>query len=440
MKIDFNDKTVGGFTYEFVRGLSLEQAGAAEFGECMDTIGRVRNNDFDSWIREWADTADRVAAYAGRALKQDNKIAARKAFMRASNYYRMAAFYAAHTDPRHRALWEHSKDCFHSMIGIMRLPIECVDIPFEGVQLPGYFISAGEGQHPTLIALGGFDSTMEEVYSWIGAAAAEYGWNCLIFEGPGQWAALMNNPGLIFRPDYEKPVGAVVDYLLTRPDVDRNRLALIGYSMGGYLATRGALDPRIKACIPNTLVVDCGAAAREGMKGLMKSQYLLDKTFNLLLKINTPARWSFQHSQWTLGVHNAHEWVEVYQPFTLKGFEDRYRNPMLFLFSEDDISDAAAPSPTIVAGLVDFMLALPCDRYIRLFTRLEGASSHCQIGGLTYAQATIFEWLNHTLGGQPLAATSSPGTEEQFVALFSKYGGKEAGVRAGKLLKSAQIL
>ncbi len=30
-----------------------------------------------------------------------------------------------------------------------------------------------------------------------GLAAAEYGRHCLIFEGPGQWSALKNNPGLV---------------------------------------------------------------------------------------------------------------------------------------------------------------------------------------------------------------------------------------------------
>jgi dienelactone hydrolase len=59
--------------------------------------------------------------------------------------------------------------------------------------------------------------------------------------------ALMTNPGLRFQPDYEKPVSAAVDYLLTRPDVNRDRIAMIGYSAGGYLAPRGAggdLAPR----------------------------------------------------------------------------------------------------------------------------------------------------------------------------------------------------
>jgi pimeloyl-ACP methyl ester carboxylesterase len=360
--------------------------------------------------------------------------------MRASNYYRMAVFYAAYTDPRHGKLWSRSKECFHSMIGLMERPIECVAIPFEGAELPGYFIPAGDGKQPTLIALGGFDSTMEEVYCWLGSVAAEYGWNCLIFEGPGQWGALMNNPGLHFQPDYEKPVGAVVDYLLARSDVDEDRLALIGYSMGGYLAPRGALDQRIKACIANTLVADCGASAKASMKGPMKNPRFMETAFRLMMKVSTPARWSFQHSQWTLGIHSVREWVKAYEHFTIRGLEKNYKNPMMFFFSEDDIVDAAAPSPTIVEGLLDFMLALDCKRFIRLFTREEGASSHCQMGGLPYAHASIFQWLNHVLCGAPLEAGNDPKAAALFVDLFGKHGGKGAAEKAARLLKIARIV
>ena len=85
------------------------------------------------------------------------------------------------------------------MIKLMDNPIEIIEIDFEGAKLPAYFVSGGEGKHPTLMAMGGFDSTLEEVYCWIGTIASEYGWNCLIFEGPGQWGAWKLNPELIFR-------------------------------------------------------------------------------------------------------------------------------------------------------------------------------------------------------------------------------------------------
>lgn len=440
MKLDFDDKTVGGFNFEFVRGLSLQAAGAAEYGECMDTMSRVKNNDFDSWITQWAATADRVCGFAEGEHRAGNRVSAREAFLRAANYYRMAVFYAYYADDRHTGLWRRGKQCFHKMIALMDTPIECLNIDFENARLPAYFVSGGDGERPTLIALGGFDSTMEELYCWIGAVAPAHGWNCLMFEGPGQWGALKTNPGLTFRPDYEKPVGAVVDYLLGRPDVDHNKLAIIGYSMGGYLATRGALDQRIRACIPNSLVVDCGAAARAGMKGLLKNTAFVDAAFKLLMKVNTPARWGFRHSEWTLGIRNAREWVQVYQPYSIKGFPDRYHHPMLFLFSEDDIHDAAAPSADIVIDMLDFMLALNCDRYIRLFTHTEGASSHCQMGGLSYAQAAIFNWLNHILVGGRALAPPDPSAADLFIRQFAKYGNTAGETKAKQLLRVAQLV
>src|SRR5215472_14770477 len=437
MKVNFAKKMVGGFDYEFIRGISTQRAGTAEFGECMETMERIHDGNFESWIREWSATADRVAAYAQDADHAGDLIAARDAYLKASNYYRMAVFYAHYTDPRHTTLWQQSRDCFHHMIRLMDQPIESFDIDFEGARLPAYFIAGGEGKRPTLIALGGFDSTMEEIYGWIGHVAAQYGWHCLIFEGPGQWAALKTNPGLLFRPDYEKPVGAVVDYLYSRPDVDQDKVALIGYSAGGYFAPRAAGgDPRFKACIANTLVVDCGEAARAGLKGLHNPQ-VIDLLFSALMKLSPAARWGFQHAQWTLGIQKPHEWPDAYAPFTLKGLEQQFRNPMLFLFSEDDIVDAAASTSAIVVGLLDFILSLSCERSVHLFPRREGASSHCQMGGLSYAHAVIFHWLDQTLGGKACTIPSDPTAHQAFVDIFKKYCGEKGAKKAQEVLKLA---
>jgi pimeloyl-ACP methyl ester carboxylesterase len=440
MKVDFDDKVVGGFNFEFVRGASTESVGAAEFGECMETMARVRNGDFESWIEHWTATADRVAGFAEDAQEEGDQLAARNAWLRASNYYRMAVFYAAPADSRHTSLWQRSKDCFHRMIPLAGRPIECIEVEFEGARLPAYFVSGGDGSRPTLIALGGFDSTMEEIYGWIGALAGEYGWHCFIFEGPGQWAALKANPGLIFRPDYEKPMRAVVDYLLTRPDVDPDRLALIGYSAGGYFAPRAAAgEPRIKACIANTLVVDCGEAARAGLKGVT-NPWLIDTAFGLIMTRSVAARWGLQHAQWSLGIRKPHEWPAAYAPFTLKGLEDNFTSPMLFLFSEDDIQSSAAASRRIVVGLLEFMLALRCERAIHLFTRDEGASSHCQMGGLTYARHVIFGWLDEVLCDKPLATRSDPAAARRIIDTFHRYGGADGARQARAVLSATRLV
>ena len=46
-----------------------------------------------------------------------------------------------------------------------------------------------------------------------------------------------------FRPDYEAPVGAIINYVLSRGDVDPQWLALYGISYGGYFAEKTAAGP-----------------------------------------------------------------------------------------------------------------------------------------------------------------------------------------------------
>ena len=100
-----------------------------------------------------------------------------------------------------------------------------------------------------MIITGGYDSTAEETYFFSGAAAVERGYTCIVFDGPGQGAAIIENE-MVFRPDWEAVVGPVVDHALMRPEVDPARIALMGISFGGYLAARAASgEPRLAACI-----------------------------------------------------------------------------------------------------------------------------------------------------------------------------------------------
>ena len=106
----------------------------------------------------------------------------------------------------------------------------------------------------TVVLVGGYDGTAEELYFLNGAAALARGYNVLAFDGPGQGAALLQQ-GLVLRPDFEQVISAVMDFLGQRPGTDVNRVALIGLSLGGYLAPRAASgEHRVAACI-----ADCGS-------------------------------------------------------------------------------------------------------------------------------------------------------------------------------------
>lgn len=92
---------------------------------------------------------------------------------------------------------------------------------------------------PTVIMHTGFDGTAEEMHVQGAAAGAERSYNVLVFDGPGQGGTIRHQ-GMLFRPDWENVVGPVIDFALTLPGVDSERLALWGLSMGGLLAPRAA--------------------------------------------------------------------------------------------------------------------------------------------------------------------------------------------------------
>jgi pimeloyl-ACP methyl ester carboxylesterase len=311
----------------------------------------------------------------------------------------MAAFYAIPEEPDHRTLFEASRSSFRQAI-VCGLPVEPIYIPFQGHKLPGYFVRSRLSPAPTLIAHGGFDSTAEELYHWIGIHAAARGWNCLIFEGPGQWGPVFDKPPLLMRPDWEVPVRAVIDYALTRPEIDGERLALIGYSLGGYLAPRAAaMEPRIRACVASPIAVDIGTAFRTAWPNIVQrlsGTMLFDLLMAGMARMSVSSRWAVQHGRWAMGVKRPRDFFEAWQPYTLHGLEARLRSPLLVLLGEDDLANM----PTaLIMDTVDFMSRLQSWREIHVFSRRTGGAPHCQIGAVTAAAASTMDWLDAVFRG-----------------------------------------
>src|SRR5262249_46637711 len=131
--------------------------------------------------------------------------------------------------------------------------------------LEGFFLRVDDTRRkrPLLILNNGSDGAAHDMWPQGGAGAIARGYNCLIFDGPGQGYALWKQK-LYFRPDWEKVITPVVDYALTRPEVDPKRIALQGLSQGGYWVPRAvAFEHRIAAAIADPGVVDVATVWRD---------------------------------------------------------------------------------------------------------------------------------------------------------------------------------
>ena len=245
--------------FEFLALITLGGAPyrLAETGEVFATCDRITDGDCDSWFDEWMATAHRVCGIADAAAAAGHDVSARDTFLRAANYAGTAFFYVlATSDPsRSLATWRWHRECFDAAMQRWSTPVEKITIPYEDTPLHGYFFSGGDGRRPTVILNNGSDGPISDMLEMGAIDAVARGWNALAFDGPGQGHALYED-GLFFRYDWEAVITPVVDYLLTRADVDTDRIVLSGNSQAGYWVPRAAaFEHRLAAIIVDPGVV-----------------------------------------------------------------------------------------------------------------------------------------------------------------------------------------
>ena len=399
MKLDFRGRNMDVATYpfRFMRILGIAGTGGCEANECFATLEKVSDHSDESWVREWAALARRIERLADQALADGRRVEARGAYLRASAYYQVAMFSLSPADQRLFDYLARSREIFHKVAGMLSPQVEVVDIPFGSARLPAYFISGGQRAAPTLLVVNGGDSTNEEMMHFIGFGAARRGWNCLVFEGPGQWSALQLNPGLVMTVEYEKPVKAVVDYLLQRSDVDPGRIALYGLSLSSLLGARAAAyEKRLCACILNGgPVVDVNQAWEAVRPPWVKRTIpgVWDFLFGLLLKVNAQFAGFVNHFEWSLGVSGPRAVLDAFRPFNVRECAPLIDCPTLILEGEGEYAQTDRATALLA---LRFISEMKCPVTIHEFAiETDGwAASHCQIGGPEAANAVIFDWLD----------------------------------------------
>ena len=394
--------------FQLTRALGDTAYGGADIGECLSTAERITEGDVDSWYSEWHATAERIRGIADESMAAGHEVSAREAYLRASTYYAMAEFYlhGDPTDPRIRDSSAMSRDCFALAAGLTSPPIEPVLIPYEDTALPGYFYHVDDSgaPHPTLILQTGFDGTQEELYNQGAIAAVRRGYNCLTFEGPGQ-GEVIREQGIPFRYDWEKVITPVVDYAMSRPEVDQDRVALFGISMGGYLAPRGAaFEPRLAALIADGGVFEpwypactsiapyyppSGGTAEGLIDSIRADPDDFDQAIEEVMSESIELNWFLGNGMFTFGVDTPSAFLLAFSEYSMAGVAEQISCPTLVIDSDNDTSMKGE-----ARRLYD---ALSCPKDFMLFTTQEGAGLHCQMGAMLLAHQRIFDWLDETL-------------------------------------------
>jgi predicted TIM-barrel fold metal-dependent hydrolase len=245
---------------DFVFGgmiLSATMNHGCEIGEAFRTAANIKDGDAASWQEEWIKTARLVEARGDQSLARGHKVSAREQLQRASYYYRAALLSMPPSDLRFKKTALKSRALLRKAGKLFEPQLEYIEIPFEDTILPGYFRRAAPGETPrqTLIMIGGSETFAEDLFFYISTQAFDRGYNFLTVDLPGQ--GMLPFEGKFLQRNMHVSMKAVVDYALSRRDIDAKRLTVYGYSTGGFIVPQAAMhDKRIKAVAMSHCVVD----------------------------------------------------------------------------------------------------------------------------------------------------------------------------------------
>lgn len=371
------------YSFQFLRVLGAAQEGASTISECFRASTSITPGDDESWYATWKDLGDTNRARAEEALSKNHIQTARMNWLRSANYYRSAEFFLQHDDSRRLSLLDRIEGCSHEYMKRMQPEGEIVRVPFEGGQyMDAYFLRAPYDvpRQPTVICFGGLDEFKDELLHEMPKHAFPRGLSLLLVDLPGQGATLRRRK-LRARVDTEVPVSACVDYLLARQDVDPERIALYGASLGGYYAPRAAsFEHRLRAVVSDGAIWDL-------QKSFLKTGY-------------APDRIAVRHLQWVLGIPGQPGTREVYDAvlaalsqFKLEGVQDKIRCPYLISEGQCDFAGLEFAEQSY-----EYCRATGVDVTFKVFTAEETGAAHCQVDNPTLGQEFICDWLADRLG------------------------------------------
>lgn len=401
------------FEFELIRALWAAPFGGADFGEVVTVLDSIRDGDTESWYRGWSVLAKAVGARAHRLV---DPVSRGNAALRASSYMRTAEFFLHGSDSRRAEASEFCRQQFYAGLDLLDVDYTRSSIPYDGVEMETLFLrSSTATKDDVLVIHGGFDSTPEELYFTIGAAASERGFHVLIWEGPGQ-GQLLRKHHRTFIPEWEHAAAVALQSIQNH--VRPRAVIGVGISLGGYLMARAA------AYLPDyhgVVLFDYFPPPLEALEHKVprllrptfrRMPFWMERAIRIYSRLDTEMAWAISNAEWTFGTGSVRELVERLSSFDDHEWPARIDTHVLALLGEGE----RFFDPRLADRFVS-RLSAARSVALREFSRVEGGQLHCRNGAAHLAHEQIFDWIRRTVLaeielGVPSVATHNEGTED----------------------------
>ncbi len=359
--------------------------GMAPYGVvALEEIDRVceklkpRQQEPHAWWEEWGALAAELERRADEAAAEGRRQTAGDYYLRAGNYYYNAERFILPGDEK-REWGRKAYRCYHAGIRLRHPSIEFVEVPYEGTTLPALFMRAPvDGPAATVVIVDGMDNAKEMSIFFAGLEFARRGLHTLAIDGPGQGESLRLR-GIYSRYDYEVPGRAALDYVASRPDVDAGRVAIMGYSFGGYYSSRiAAFEKRYRACVALSALHWDLAAWQRRIKERNESAP------------KSVAQSNFQF-QWVVNASTPDEAIEIAKKFSLHDVAKNITCPFLVTHGGNDRVVPVENAQKLYEAVGS------ARKTIKIFSAEEGGAEHAHVDNRQIGIDFAADWLTANL-------------------------------------------
>jgi esterase FrsA len=255
--------------------------------DVREAFASIHTKDKDEWAAAFMAVGDKYMAEA-KSLEKTDPAKANADYIRAWRLYSFGKWPIPASPGKQRS-YEKDIEAFLAHVKFFDPPLEVVHIPFDGKEIIGYLRlpKNAKGPAPLVIAVNGLDSRKEDLAESFGAILP-FGVGYLAVDGPGTGQAPIKAS-----ETSERLFSRVIDYAQSRPEIDKNHIALHGVSWGGYWATKMAIveRARLRGASAQSPMIDKSFTKDFLMNSLLGNrEYLFDQVpalMNILEGVHT---------------------------------------------------------------------------------------------------------------------------------------------------------